>query len=163
MPDRPRLGDHASRRSLGWCPQRSAPRSCSRPRDRPGDDPWPGDVSSAEVLVRLVLRVTKPVIVETHAERRVMYAHAIPARRALIDVIAEVDDEIGILERHVLVRGVEPLLVMLAGREEQPQRRRGARRRQRAEPAGLARRVSGMKAIEIPAVGLEAAHVYVDA
>src|SRR6185295_2289253 len=87
----------------------------------------------------------------------VVLAHVLAAPRRFVDVVAEMDDEVGLVGDEVAVGAEEALLVLLARGEgeAQPRRRRvGGGRRVKA--ADRARRACGVEAIEVPAVGREA-------
>ena len=87
-----------------------------------------------------------------------------PARRAcgpavlapavLVDVVAQVDDQVEVVLRHLLVGGEQALLVVLAGGEGEPQLLR-ARRSGAGSGAGAADRagrVAGPEPVPVPAV-----------
>ena len=86
-----------------------------------------------------------------------MLARPVVAAGPFVDVVAEMKDDVEILGGHVAVRGEEAGLVVLAGGEREPQAVDvRARSRQRPRAADRARRVAGVEAIPVPAVGLEA-------
>jgi hypothetical protein len=90
-------------------------------------------------------------------------AHLVVAPRPFVNVVSEVDDQIEIVLDHVLVRGVQAGLEMLARseRELELSRLRVVRRRS-PRPADGTLIHPDVKAIEVPAIWLKASnfHVY---
>ena len=85
-----------------------------------------------------------------------MRAHGIFAGRFFVDVVAEVNDEIEILSRHMFEgRVVAHLVVLARGECEAEAVRRGASGRHCAGAADRAQFAAGLEAIPVPAVGLE--------
>ena len=123
----------------------------------PGDHPRTQGMRGLKVGIRLVTREAGPVIIERDRLRPFMMAHVVPAPGRLVDVIAQVDDQIQIVGQHMPVGRVIPLLVLLAGpRGEAQPRRGGIQRRRGPGAADRAGRVAGMEAVPIPAVRFQA-------
>jgi hypothetical protein len=93
----------------------------------PGDDPREGRVCRLEILVRLVERVAVAVFGEREDLWAVMGADVtalgdVLVRAVLVDVVAEVHDEVKVLLTHPPVRRVVAVLVHLAGGEREGER-----------------------------------------
>src|SRR4030095_8506241 len=72
-------------------------------------------VRRLKIGIALVERVTDPILVERAGLRRVVLAHVVLTPGRLVDVVAEVEDQVEIVREHVVIRGVVALLVLLAG------------------------------------------------
>lgn len=86
----------------------------------PGDDPGEGGVGGAQVRVAAVEGVAVAIAGQARRLARVVAADVaagsdVLVRPILVDVVAEVDDEVEVLGGHVPVRRAPPLLVVLAG------------------------------------------------
>ena len=127
----------------------------------PGHDPWEGGVGRLQVAIDLVLRIPVAIVAEPEAPPApFVVAHEIPARGALVDVIAEKDDGVQVLAGKVRVRRVVPLCVVLARREREAERlRRRAGRGRRPRPADRTLRSGRAEAIPVRPVRLEAGHL----
>jgi hypothetical protein len=126
----------------------------------PGDEPGKGRVRRLQVLVGLVLGVSYPVLPEpVRLGGRLVKAYVagvgqvrlgVRRRRILVDVVAEVQDEVEILLSHVAVSVVVAVLVHLTrGDREGELRGRGTLSRCRLDPAHGARLPSGSEPVEI--------------
>ena len=88
---------------------------------------------------------------------------AISAGSVFVNVVAEVEDEVGLVFDHLLVGGEESGLEVLAGCDGKAKFvRRGVGRGQSAGAADWAGGVAGFEAVGIPMVGLEATGFDVD-
>jgi hypothetical protein len=87
----------------------------------PGDDPGRGRVRSLERRVAFRLRVADAVLLDRADLGRRILAGAIVDTAVLVDVVAEMRDEVNVLLRHVVVRGEVPFLELLAARKCQTQ------------------------------------------
>ena len=87
----------------------------------PGHEPRRRSVAALQVGIAFVERVTVAVLVERVGLAGIVLAHVIAAPRRFVDVIAEEHDEIEVFGRHVPVRRVVALLVLLARREREAQ------------------------------------------
>ena len=129
----------------------------------PGDDPGAEGVHGPQVRVGLVLRVADAVVLERSDLRPDMLADLAVAARALVDVVAEVDDQVEVVLGHVLVGGIQARLEVLARGEGEPQliglRARGGHG---AGPGDRALGVAGAEAVPVRAVGVQAIHLDVD-
>ena len=96
-------------------------------------------MSGLERRIDFVERVTRAVIVERKDLRRAMAPHGPVVVGCIVDVIAEMDHEIQIVPRHVLVRGVVADFVLRHRRQGEAQPRRGCigRGMVRVRPFGL--------------------------
>ena len=96
-------------------------------------------MSGLERRIGFVEGVTRAVIVEREYRRRAMAPHGPAVVTSFVDVIAEMDHEIQIVPRHVLVRGVVADFVLLTRCEGEAQPRRGCigRGMVRVRPFGL--------------------------
>jgi hypothetical protein len=110
----------------------------------PGDDPRVRGVGALQVRVRLVLRVAVAVVLERgDLPRRVRAGIAargrVDVRRVLVDVVAEVQDDVQILLGQVVV-GREVAVLVLRARDEREGHRveRGAGGRGRLRAADRA-------------------------
>jgi len=101
----------------------------------PGDDPGEGGVARLQVAVRAVERVAPAIAGKVRRLPRLVAAHMVAPPRGFVDVVAEEDNEVEVLGRHVAM-GDEPALLVLLARgegEAQPRRRHAmGRRRGRA-------------------------------
>ena len=130
----------------------------------PGDDPRDGGVHRLQGGVGLVLRVPIAIVVERLQFFAHMPANLPDSPRPLIDVVAQVNDQVGVLSRHVLVGGVEPRFEVLARGDakaeaggECPSSRGGAG----ASPRAFL--PEGPELVPVPAVGLKSRDLDVDA
>jgi hypothetical protein len=133
----------------------------------PGDEPGEGGVGGLEVGIGLVLRVAVAVVLERDDLRTGVRAHVaardrVFVRAVLVDVVAEVDDEVEILARHVPVGRVVAVLVLLAGGEREVQRVRRTGR-SGLRPAHRADLAAGTEAVEVLGAGPQAIELDVDA
>ena len=112
-----------------------------------------------KVGIRLVERVLEAVALERDALRRersgnIGVAHPARADPVLVDVVAEVDDEVEVLLRHSAVRRVEPVVPLLAGRERERQLAHAVvRPGRRLGPSHRALVPVGQEAVEVLAAG----------
>ena len=83
----------------------------------PGDDPGECGMRLLQVGIGLVQRVAHPVIVDGRNLVADMRSHLTFARATLVDVVAQMNDQVEVFAGHVLVSGVQPALVVLAGGE----------------------------------------------
>ncbi|MNC87114.1 hypothetical protein D3C83_28150 [compost metagenome] len=110
------------------------------------------------------MRVARAVIVERDGlVRAIVLAHVLLAPRRFVDVVAEERDQVRRVGEDVAIGGVEALLELLAGGEGEFEffDIRGGRGCG-ACAGDRALRVTSGEAIEVVAVGVEAADVYVD-
>jgi hypothetical protein len=123
----------------------------------PRDDPRVRGVGRLQIRVGLVERIAQAIVVERHRLGPAVLAHAREARRVLVDVVAEKDDQVEVVAEHPPV-GAEvaelPVLARGEGHAQAVERR--VRRRGRARPADGAHLTARAKAIPVPARGLEA-------
>ena len=128
----------------------------------PGHDPGAGGVGGLEVGIGPVERVAVPVV----GERRHLSGRGVPDDVAvphLVDVVAQVDDQLRLLSRHMAVRGVVAVLVVLAGGEgeaEAPGNLSGGGRG--PEPAGWAPAPARVEPVPVPPPRLEPLDLGVD-
>ena len=94
----------------------------------PGGDERVAGVGGLEVGVGLVLGVPEPVVGAGRPARRRRGGGAGCAGRVLVDVVAQVQDQVEVLLGQVPVGGVVALLEVLAGDEGQVQATEGAPR-----------------------------------
>jgi hypothetical protein len=107
--------------------------------------------------------VTRAVVVEGEDLRAVMPPDATVAGRALVDVITEVHDQVGILPDHVIVGRVVTRLVVLAGSEREPQPvGQGVRGGQGTGATLGAGFTGGLKLVPVPTVGAQALDLHVN-
>ena len=129
----------------------------------PDDEPWAQAMSRAKQRIHLVLAVAQTIAGEIERFGGRMLARRDRRSVRLVDVVAEVRDEIEILARKMRVRCVESLLVVLTGHEREVKRSRRVRVRRGAESPDLARRVAGGEAVVVPAIRRESVEVDVHA
>lgn len=103
----------------------------------PRHDPRHGGMHGQQRRIAAVLSVSIAIIVERFDLAADMLPHSIVARRTLVDVIAQVQNQIQVIFQHMLVRGVKAGLEMLTRRECEPQRGRGGIRRRHGAGAPL--------------------------
>jgi hypothetical protein len=87
----------------------------------PADEPGTGRVRRLQLRLALVERVACAIVVERVALGRAVTADAILAPGELVDVVAQVQDEVRLVGEHRLVRGVIAMLVLLARGDGEPQ------------------------------------------
>ena len=87
----------------------------------PGDDPGGEGVGALEGGIGFIEPVAGAVVVELDDLGAVVAADAVGGGRAFVNVVAEMDDEIEVLAREVVVGGEEAGLVVLAGGEGETQ------------------------------------------
>ena len=109
-----------------------------------------------QIEIGSVQRVAVPVIAETYGLRTGVCADRVPSPRALIDVIAEVYDEVERIAGHVPIGRVIAVLVVLARGEGKAQiRKRGTDGRGRACASDRAQLRACLEAIPVPAPGCQ--------
>ena len=120
----------------------------------PRDDPGMPGMGCLQVAIRLIERIAVAIFLERSRATALVTTHQIASPAALVDIVAEEQHRVQFLVGHVALRGIETLLVLLARREGEAQRRhvlgpvgRGARA---ADRTGLA--LHG-EAIPVEAVG----------
>src|SRR5258708_814413 len=126
----------------------------------PGEDPRESEVRALQVGVALVEGITRAVLVERIGLARVVLAHVLASPGRFVDVVAEKSYKVEIVAGHVAV-GAEPALLVLLARSEgeaQPRHLRSSGRSGTRAPR-LARRIACDKAVPVPAVRFEAAHL----
>ena len=117
-------------------------------------------VGGLQVPVGLVERVAVAILVERRRPPAVVAAHEVASPRRLVDVVAEMHDEVDVLGRHVAEGGVVALLVLLAGGEGEVECRQPLRRlRCSLGPADRAGDAAHREAIPIGPAGLQPAHL----
>ena len=95
-------------------------------------------------------RITTAIQLERAALRTVVDPRATRRWAVLIDVVAEMKDDGGILGNHVAVEAEVPLLIMLAGGKGEAQPvELAARRRQCQRASGAADRVADVETVKI--------------
>jgi hypothetical protein len=137
----------------------------------PGRHPGESGVGGLEQRVTLVEGVADPVVVDRLDLRR----GVLPARHGegavvagsvlvLVDVVAEEEDNVQVLLRHVAIGGVMAGQPVLARREGKPEPvQRGAHRRRRLRPSDRAELAAGEEAIEVLAPRLQPPDIDADA
>src|SRR5439155_6460290 len=102
-------------------------------------EPGAGGMPGLQIGVDLVERVAAPIVLERHRLAAAVAAYEITSPRRFVDVIAQVNDQIGLIGDDVPVRREVALLVVLAGDEGEAQARRSSRwQRRGARAAGSA-------------------------
>ena len=126
----------------------------------PSDDPRAGRVGGLQRRVTLVEPVAVPVGGQVADLAAVVPAHAAGADAALVDVVAEVQHDVGVVVRSVgPQRPVARLPVLAAGEQEPQAVDRPARARGGPGAPDGADLVAHDEPVEIPTVGLEAVGV----
>ena len=130
----------------------------------PSDEPWAGGVHGLEIFVAFVLRVADAVLVERFDFRSQVGADfAISTGGIFVNVVAEVEDEVGLVFDHLLVGREEPGFEVLAGGNGKAELvGGGVGRGHGAGAADGAGGVAGFEAVGIPMIGLKAAGLDVD-
>src|SRR5262249_53919796 len=83
------------------------------------EDPWEQAMSFSEMRIGTIQRIACPIALES---LRFLGRHSSRASAAaLVYVITEKDDQVEVLARHVVVRGVKTVLKILARGESKPQ------------------------------------------
>jgi len=126
----------------------------------PDRQPRRGGVGGLQVAIELVQRVAVAEFRQRRRDADFVPAHESRSPGLLVDVVAEMDDEIEVARRHVAIGREIALLVLLARGEGEAQPLRGAGGGGRG--AGAAGRTLGGAGTEPVPVGtprLEAAHV----
>ena len=129
----------------------------------PDQQPRRGRVRGLQRRVALVGGVAGAVLVERLHLAAFQPAHRVLPRRVLVDVVAEEHDEVELLVGDVAPGGVVADVVALAARDREAQRRRRVGGRRGARAADRALLAEGAEAIPVPAAGVEAGRLGVDA
>lgn len=126
----------------------------------PGHEPGECGVAALQVGIGLVAGIAVAVLRQRVGFRPFVLAHVAAAPGRFIDVIAEEDHQVEFLLRQVAVRGIEALLVLLAGGEGETQAAdRGAGGGRRARSANGAHGIAGHEAVPVPARRFQASHL----
>ena len=128
----------------------------------PGHDPRAGGMDALQRRVALVEAIAVAVGVQRRDLGAVVLAHRGGVDPALVDVVAEMDHQVGVLMRREGPRRPEAVLPVLARREQEAQAIApppGGRRSGSADRADL---VSDAEAVEVPGVVAQVAHVDVN-
>ncbi len=134
----------------------------------PGDDPREPRVRGLEVGIRLVQGELEAIPLEglglrleLGGERGV--ANAAPSDAVLVDVVSQVDDDVQVLLGHVAVRGIEPVIPLLTGRDGEAQLLEGREPgRGRLRPANRTVVAPDVELIEVLPAGPEPGHLGMD-
>lgn len=120
----------------------------------PGEEPRTSGVHGLEIGVSAVLAVAHPVLVESFDFRSDMSPDvASPSGGVFVNVVAEVEDEVGLVLLHFLVSTKEALLPVLARRDGEAKFLRvGIGRRHGAGASDRARGVAGLEAVVEPMI-----------
>jgi hypothetical protein len=127
----------------------------------PGHEPGKGGVRGLQMRIGLVQRIAVAERRQLRRNAAAVVPHVARAPGAFVDVVAEVHDEVQRLRRHVAVGREVALLVLLARREGEAQRRRGpvAFRRRGARAPGRAACAVRCEAIPIDAARPQSLHL----
>src|SRR5262245_1587486 len=124
-------------------------------------DPGKRRMRELQIGITFIERVTVAIVFERDDLRAIMLARAVSPGPSLVDVIAEVYDQIETLVRHVSVRGEVSGFVMLARSEGETEigesrveSRRGPRSSHRADGG------AGHKAVPVPSPWLQPANIH---
>ncbi len=120
-------------------------------------------MGGGEVRIGLVERVAGPVVVECRRLRRAVTSHGASAAAALVDVVADMQDEVQVVADHVIVRGEIALFVVLARSHCELEAREGRTLcRCRARAPDNAAHAASRKAVPIFAARFETLRFRVD-
>jgi hypothetical protein len=128
----------------------------------PGHDPGAGRVDALERRVALVEAVTVAVGVQGRDLGAVVLADGGGVGPALVDVVAEMDHQVGVLLGSKRPRRPEAVLPVLARREQEAQPISAPGRRCRPGATHRADLVTDAEAVEVPGVRAQVADVDVD-